>query len=90
MSIQFSLTGGRTAGQNVLAAMAGRPLKVYDPFDPGYVVPLGPGVGAGKVMGVPLVGSVPVVLHYFMCAARSWTWRQRTGTLVDVVGGLGW
>lgn len=90
MSIQFSLTGGKRAGLNVLAAAAGRPLRVYDPFDPGYVVPLGPGVGAGKVMGVPLVGTAPVALHYFMCAARSWTWRQRAGTLADVVGGLGW
>ncbi len=90
MSIQFALTGGTTAGQNVLAAMAGRPLRVYDPFDPGYVVPLGPGVGAGKVMGVPLVGTAPVMLHYFMCAARSWTWRQRAGTLADVASGLGW
>lgn len=85
MSVQFSLMSGRTAARNVLRRLAGRRMVRYRPVDLGYVVPLGPGQGAGKILGVSLSGRTPLVLHYLMCAYRSWSWKNRFGIFEDLL-----
>jgi len=83
MSVQFSLAGGTVAASNVVRSIQGKPLLPFRPFDPGYVVPLAPGQAAGVVLGRELVGRVPQMLHYVMCALRSWGWSNRWGVLSD-------
>jgi NADH dehydrogenase len=79
MSVQFSLSGGAAAAENVLRAARGWPLKEFRPFDPGYLVPMANGRACGLVLGVPLKGRVPLLLHYGMCLLRLRGWRQRRG-----------
>lgn len=89
MSVQFSLTGGKCAADNILRRIADRPLKHYRPIDLGYVVPLGNGRGAGVILGQLAWGILPSALHYFMCGLRSWNWHNRLGILQDyITGGL--
>ena len=85
MSVQQSLSQGRMAAGNVLRAVRGRPPRAYRPFDPGYVVPLAQGIGAGEVLGRELHGRLPWCLHYLMSAYRSWGWANRMGVLRDVL-----
>jgi len=85
MGVQFSLMGGRTAARNVLAARAGREMEAFDPWDPGYIVPLAPGKAAGRIMGLPFRGRLPYGMHYFLCMFRSWGWPNRLGVLGDVL-----
>ncbi len=85
LNVPFSLAGGRHAARNVLRSMAGRPLEPFRPFDPGYIVPLAPGQGAGVVLGVEMVGRLPSLLHYLMCVARTWSWSNRLGMSRDLM-----
>ncbi len=85
MAVQFSISAGAAAGENVSRALEGRPLQAYAPFDLGYIVPLAPGKGAGVVLGQELRGTIPYALHYFMSFYRSWGWDNRRGVLGDLI-----
>lgn len=87
MGVQFSLAGGARAAANALRWLAGRELKPFDPLDPGYLVPLGPGFAAGVVLGITLRGRVPLAMHYGMCAFRSWGVRNKVGIVTDLMKG---
>jgi NADH dehydrogenase len=73
MAVQFSLLAGDCAARNILAEIRGAKRITFDPADPGYVVPLSRMGGAGDLLRIKEVyGPVPLLLHYFMCALRSW------------------
>jgi NADH:ubiquinone reductase (H+-translocating) len=71
MSIQFSLTEGWCAGENIVRAIRGLPLRRYRPRDLGYVVPMANNRGCGVALGVTIYGIPAAFLHYFMCIFRS-------------------
>jgi NADH dehydrogenase len=85
MGIQFSLAGGDCAARNLLNAIRGRPLRLFAPWDPGYIVPLTPRKAAGLIAGHEMHGLLPSLLHYFMCILRSWRWRERLSILRDLI-----
>jgi NADH dehydrogenase len=85
MAVQFSLAGGRCAARNALRSLQGREPLVFQPHDPGYVLPLGPGRAAGAVFGRELAGRSASLLHYLMCCARTWQWRDRLGVACDLL-----
>lgn len=85
MGVQFSLRGGTCAAVNVLRAIRGKPPAVFDPWDLGYLVPLAGGRAAGRVLGRETCGRIPCTLHYAMCIARSWGWRNRAGVAGDLL-----
>jgi len=71
MSVQFSLSGGHRAARNIIRATRGRELVPFDPFDPGYVIPMANNRSCGIVLGVLLKGRLPTLLHYLLCIFRS-------------------
>ncbi len=81
MSIQFALTQGACAAANIARAAAGTPLVPYRPLDPGYVLPMANGLSCGLILGIPLQGRLPTLLHYVMCAYRSIGWQRKRGVL---------
>ncbi len=83
MSIQFSLRGGKCAAVNIMHTITGKKLKIFDPVDVGYVVPMAPGEAAGRVFQHELRGRLPYWLHYFMSAYRSWDWQNRRAIVKD-------
>jgi NADH dehydrogenase len=71
MSVQFALTQGWHAADNILRYLAGHALRPYRPLDPGWVVPLANGRGCGTILGLEIYGRLPYVLHTLVCMARS-------------------
>jgi len=70
MGVQAAISQGACAGDNIRRAIAGKPLRPYRPWDPGYLVPMANGRACGRVLGVPVYGRVATWLHYAMCLVR--------------------
>lgn len=87
MGVQFSLSEGLLAAENIIRTMKKKPLKPYRPVDLGYVVPMANGRSCGIVLGMPVYGCIPTFLHYFMGIYRSWTWENRIGILKSLIKG---
>jgi NADH dehydrogenase len=72
-AVNFSFYSGRRAGENVAAAIAGRPLREFRPTDLGWIIPLGD-ESVGRLFGVvPVGGRLGLRLHYTMCGFRRFT-----------------
>jgi len=87
MGAQCALSQGGHAARSILRARAGRPLKRFNPLDPGYVIPMANGRSCGAAMGVNIYGWPPTVLHYLMSAYRSWGGRNRLGVSAASLAG---
>lgn len=85
MSVQFSISGGTLAARNVLHDMRGEPLESFDPFDPGYVIPLAPGKGTGVVFGREFHGRMPFILHYLISIYRSMGFANKYNVFRDLM-----
>ncbi|TVQ37514.1 MAG: hypothetical protein EA384_11645 [Spirochaetaceae bacterium] len=69
-AVNFAYYSGRTAGRNVAARLAGRPLRAFRPVDLGWVIPLG-GISWGRIFGgIPVGGRFGLRLHYAMAGFR--------------------
>jgi NADH dehydrogenase len=84
MGVQFSLSGGFTAAQNIIKTISKESLVEYAPVDPGYVIPLGPGHAISVILNHEMHGRLPFFLHYFMSAYRSWGWKNKFAILKDL------
>ncbi|MBN1256493.1 MAG: FAD-dependent oxidoreductase [Planctomycetes bacterium] len=83
MSVQFSLSQGHCAADNIARYLNGRPLVPFKAHDPGYVVPMANGLSCGKVMNRDLFGRLPTWLHYSMSAFRSYSPKNSYNVLRD-------
>jgi NADH:ubiquinone reductase (H+-translocating) len=81
MAIQFAITQGACAGQNIVRSIEGKPLRQYRPVDLGYIIPLANNRACGIIMGRQFSGSFPLALHYSMCIFRSRGLRNRIGII---------
>jgi NADH:ubiquinone reductase (H+-translocating) len=77
MGIQFSLMEGSCAAGNILRHIQGKELKPYKPADLGYIVPMANNKSCGIALGLKIYGLPGILLHYFMCLFRTWTWENR-------------
>lgn len=84
MSVQFSRTAGTTAAENILNSINKKNLIEYNPFDPGYVIPLGPGHAISVIFGLEMHGRLPFFLHYFMSVYRSWGLKNKYCVMKDL------
>lgn len=81
MGVQFALSEGAHAARNILREVAGGEPQPFKPVDLGHVVPMANGRSCGVVLGRPVTGRIPTLLHYFMSVFRSYGWSNRTGLL---------
>ena len=88
MSVQFSLAGAHLAAKNILNTITNKPLMEFDPFDPGYVIPMGPGHAMSRIMGHEMHGRAPFFLHYLMSVYRSWGWKNKFSVMKDLFSEL--
>lgn len=88
LSVPFAYEGGRLAARNAVASVRGEPMTPFQPFDPGYILPLAPGKGFGIVMGQRLQGMTVCALHYAISIAKSRGLHNRCGLVRDIVGGM--
>lgn len=83
MGVHFSINQGWHAGGNIQRLLAGRSLRPFRPYDPGYLVPMANNRACGVVLGVPVWGRTAIALHYLMCTARSVGLTNRWKILAD-------
>ena len=71
MASYFAAQQGVAAARNVLQEARGRDPVGYRPRDLGFVVPLANGRGCGNVVGMPVHGRVPVLVHHLTGLVRA-------------------
>jgi len=87
MAVQFALTQGACAAENIVSSLKGRALRPYKHVDLGYIIPMANNRSCGSVFGVDLRGLLPTVMHFLMCAFRSYGTRNRFGILGGLIRG---
>jgi NADH dehydrogenase len=88
MGVQFSISEGVCAADNILRDINQRQLKPFKPVDLGYVVPMANGRSCGIVLGRRTFGRLPTALHYIMSVYRTHGWRHRLGIVRDLASYL--
>jgi NADH dehydrogenase len=86
MAVQFAITQGQSAADNILNLIHGRPLKKYSPVDLGYIIPMANNRSCGIVLGLKIKGRAATILHFLMCIFRSYGLRNRWGIIRDLLG----
>ncbi len=71
MSVQSAVTQGETCAGNILNDMDSLPSRKYLPFDPGYIIPMADDRACGIILGRPVKGVLPVLMHYLLCVYRN-------------------
>ncbi len=66
MSVQFARTQGACAAANIVRYFRGDQLRSYQPWDPGFVLPMANGRSCGTVGGLRVRGLLPTAMHYTM------------------------
>ena len=84
MAVQFAITEGKTAADNIIRSIRGKKLLPYKPLDPGYIIPMADNDSCGIVLGMKAKGRMATMLHYFMCLYRSCSCKNRIGIIKDL------
>ncbi|MDD2680234.1 MAG: FAD-dependent oxidoreductase [Candidatus Omnitrophica bacterium] len=87
MAVQFAIMQGRCAAGNIIRTIHGKGLVKYRPVDLGLIIPMANNKACGIVLGVKLRGYLPILLHYIMCAYRSYGFKNRLGILKNLITG---
>ncbi len=85
MSVQFAITQGRRAAENIIRDRRDAPLLKYKPLDLGYVIPMANGISCGNILKLNLKGVLPTALHYLMCIYRSLGVSNKGGIIRDLL-----
>ncbi|MFA6281038.1 MAG: FAD-dependent oxidoreductase [Candidatus Omnitrophota bacterium] len=70
MAVQFAITEGELAAENVINNTLGKKLKIYKPIDLGYIIPMANNRSCGVVLAMKIKGFIATVFHFIMCAYR--------------------
>jgi NADH dehydrogenase len=73
MAVQFSIVEGGLAARNIINSIKGRDVVKYKPLDMGYIIPMANNMSCGTLLGVNVRGVLATMLHFMMCAYRSWS-----------------
>jgi NADH dehydrogenase len=87
MAIQFAITQGDQAADNLIRSIKGKQLVQFKPRDLGYIIPLANNKACGQIMGFDFKGFFPLLLHYSMCIYRSYGLRSKSGILRNLLSG---
>jgi len=85
MGVQFGISMGRAAAENILRLSREEPTRAFAPWNPGYLIPMAHGKACGVVLGKTLYGRLPLLLHYGMCIFRSLGMRNRAIVFRDLL-----
>jgi len=87
MAVQFSLSEGIIAAQNILKSIQKKELIPYKPKDLGYIVPMANNKSCGLILGLKVKGFLATIFHYFMCIYRSYGLKNRLGLIINLLKG---
>jgi NADH dehydrogenase len=81
MAVQFAITQGEKAAENVIRTILAKPLRKYRPVDLGYIIPMANNHSCGIVLGFNFKGYLPTWMHFFMCIFRLRGVRNKAGLI---------
>jgi NADH:ubiquinone reductase (H+-translocating) len=87
MAVQFAITQGELAAENIIRSFKSLPLKKYRPRDLGYIIPLANNLSCGNILGLNVSGVLATFLHFSMCIYRSLGWKNKAGILGSLIKG---
>jgi NADH:ubiquinone reductase (H+-translocating) len=67
MSVRFAIDEASLIAENINRKIKNKPLKLFKPKDPGYVVPMANNKSIGIAKGVRVSGILATFLHYALC-----------------------
>ena len=85
MAIQFAITEGNHAADNIVRLIRKRPLKKFKPVDLGYIIPMANNKSCGMVFGLNLKGFLPTLLHFAMCIYRLSGLKNKIGLISNLI-----
>lgn len=89
MAVQFAIMQGNSVAGNIIKSIRAKELCRYQPLDLGYIIPMANNLSCGMVLGMKMQGVFPTILHYFMCIYRSYTLKNKSGLIKDLIKGGG-
>lgn len=84
MAVQFAITEGVIAAENVIRSIKGNTLNKYQPLDLGLIIPMANNRSCGSVFGKDLKGGLPTFFHFVMCVYRSRGIKNKLGLIKDL------
>jgi len=87
MAVQFSIYEAVCAAKNIIKCIQGKKLKIYQPLDLGFIVPMANNRSCGVIMGLNFKGILPTLMHYVMCIYRLNGIKNKLGLLKALVKG---
>ncbi|MBI4981980.1 MAG: FAD-dependent oxidoreductase [Candidatus Omnitrophica bacterium] len=87
MAVQFSITEGEVAAENIVRSIKGGSLSKFKPVDLGYIVPMANNRSCGEVFGFRVKGVFATLLHFIMCIYRSCSIKNKIGILKNLSKG---
>lgn len=88
MAVQFAITEGNHAADNIARLIKKLPLKKFNPLDFGFIIPMANNKSCGKVFGFNLKGFLPTLLHFTMCVYRLRGLRNKIGLISNLIKGV--
>ncbi len=72
-AVNYAIYSGSCAGKNIRRLIKGLPLKPFNPFDPGWIIPLGD-ASVGKLFGlISVKGNIALRAHYAVVGLRNFS-----------------
>ena len=90
MAVQFAITQGDCAAQNIIRSIKNLPLKKYRPVDLVYIIPLANNRSCGQVLGLNVSGIPATGMHFIMCIFRSLGWKNKIGIINSLIKSSLW
>jgi len=85
MAVQFAMTEGKHAAENIVNSIKNIPLKKYRPLDLGYIIPMVNNKSCGRVLGLNVSGMLATFLHFSMCIFLSKGLKNKIGILNNLI-----
>ncbi|MFP4473705.1 MAG: NAD(P)/FAD-dependent oxidoreductase [Candidatus Omnitrophota bacterium] len=77
----FAVEQGLCTAANIIRMIKGKPTKPYNPWDPGFVVPMANNRSCGTIYGRGFRGPLVTLSHYLMSAALSHGFSRKAGVM---------
>ncbi len=77
-AVSYAASQGAQAAFNVIATIGKKQPKPFEPFDMGWVIPVNL-TSVGYVMGIPVVGRIGLLVHYFICGVKNYSLKNFIG-----------
>jgi len=74
-AVNFAEMSGKTAGKNLALHIKGKEMKVFNPIDLGWVIPMYI-TSVGVILGKEIRGRKGIFMHYLICGIKNYSFKN--------------